>query len=245
MSRSDEIGFADGARLRGPNADNFITFSRFAARAIGRRGRFRPPVDHAIRRDRVLDPAVSSRRQRRRRDQLLAVPRFIFDFCGSRYSITGQRDRQYYHARCGACCTPGWWAGRSLVASRIALGAALLEEFSYAPDGSFLAGTFAIISSRPQWRSRHPKILHIETRRLSRRSAPKGVGEGNCMSTPVCIANAVADALRLPQSICCALVSLARLFIAEPMPQRRNLRRYRRVGGRALGARASSCPRGA
>ena len=40
-----------------------------------------------------------------------------------------------------------------------------------------------------------PVILHIETPSPYTPLGTKGVGEGNCMSTPVCIANAVADAL--------------------------------------------------
>jgi len=40
-----------------------------------------------------------------------------------------------------------------------------------------------------------PLILHIETPSPFTPLGTKGVGEGNCMSTPVCIANAVADAL--------------------------------------------------
>jgi 2-furoyl-CoA dehydrogenase large subunit len=40
-----------------------------------------------------------------------------------------------------------------------------------------------------------PIILHIETPSPFTPLGAKGVGEGNCMSTPVCIANAVADAL--------------------------------------------------
>jgi len=42
-----------------------------------------------------------------------------------------------------------------------------------------------------------PLILHIETPSPFTPLGAKGVGEGNCMSTPVCIANAVADALDL------------------------------------------------
>ena len=40
-----------------------------------------------------------------------------------------------------------------------------------------------------------PLILHHETPSPFTPLGAKGVGEGNCMSTPVCIANAVADAL--------------------------------------------------
>ena len=42
-------------------------------------------------------------------------------------------------------------------------------------------------------------ILHYETPSPFTPLGAKGVGEGNCMSTPVCIANAVADALGLAE----------------------------------------------
>jgi 2-furoyl-CoA dehydrogenase large subunit len=42
-----------------------------------------------------------------------------------------------------------------------------------------------------------PVILHMQTPSPFTPLGSKGVGEGNCMSTPVCIANAVADALGL------------------------------------------------
>jgi len=40
-----------------------------------------------------------------------------------------------------------------------------------------------------------PVILHMESPSPFTPLGAKGVGEGNCMSTPVCLANAVADAL--------------------------------------------------
>ena len=40
-----------------------------------------------------------------------------------------------------------------------------------------------------------PVILHFESLSPFTPLGAKGVGEGNCMSTPVCVANAVADAL--------------------------------------------------
>jgi len=40
-----------------------------------------------------------------------------------------------------------------------------------------------------------PQILHYESTSPFTPLGAKGVGEGNCMSTPVCIANAVAEAL--------------------------------------------------
>ena len=44
-----------------------------------------------------------------------------------------------------------------------------------------------------------PLILHFESPSPFTPLGAKGVGEGNCMSTPVCIANAVADALSLAE----------------------------------------------
>jgi len=44
-----------------------------------------------------------------------------------------------------------------------------------------------------------PVILHVESPSPFTPLGAKGVGEGNCMSTPVCLANAVADALGLAE----------------------------------------------
>jgi 2-furoyl-CoA dehydrogenase large subunit len=76
-----------------------------------------------------------------------------------------------------------------------ALGAALYEEYAYAADGSFLTGTFADYLLPTTAEVPDPVILHMETPSPFTPLGSKGVGEGNCMSTPVCIANAVADAL--------------------------------------------------
>jgi 2-furoyl-CoA dehydrogenase large subunit len=76
-----------------------------------------------------------------------------------------------------------------------AVGAALYEEYAYASDGSFLTGTFADYLLPTTAEVPDPLILHMETPSPFTPLGAKGVGEGNCMSTPVCIANAVADAL--------------------------------------------------
>jgi 2-furoyl-CoA dehydrogenase large subunit len=76
-----------------------------------------------------------------------------------------------------------------------ALGAVLGEEFAYGADGSFLSGTFADYPVPTACEVPEPVILHMETPSPFTPLGAKGVGEGNCMSTPVCLANAVADAL--------------------------------------------------
>jgi 2-furoyl-CoA dehydrogenase large subunit len=76
-----------------------------------------------------------------------------------------------------------------------ALGAATLEEHAYAADGSLLTGTLADYLIPTVMEVPAPVMLHRETASPFTPLGAKGVGEGNCMSTPVCIANAVADAL--------------------------------------------------
>ena len=75
------------------------------------------------------------------------------------------------------------------------VAAALYEEFSYNDEGAFLSGTFAdylvpTVSEIPAL-----EILHYESPSPLTPLGAKGLAEGNCMSTPVCIANAIADAL--------------------------------------------------
>ena len=75
------------------------------------------------------------------------------------------------------------------------VGAALHEEFVYGEDGSFLSGTFADYLCPTAYEVPEPVILHMETPSLVAPLGAKGIGEGNCMSVPVCIANAVCDAI--------------------------------------------------
>jgi len=76
-----------------------------------------------------------------------------------------------------------------------AVGAALYEEYAYSEDGSFISGTLADYLMPTEMEVPAPRILHFATLSPFTPLGTKAVGEGNCMSTPVCIANAVADAL--------------------------------------------------
>ena len=75
------------------------------------------------------------------------------------------------------------------------IGSTLYEEFVYGDDGSFKSGTFADYLVPTAYEVPEPIILHMESPSPLTPLGAKGVGEGNCMSTPVCIANAVCDAL--------------------------------------------------
>jgi 2-furoyl-CoA dehydrogenase large subunit len=104
-------------------------------------------------------------------------------------------DRYVTMHDCGTILHPAMVDGQIRGGFAQALGAALYEEYAYAPDGSFLTGTFADYLLPTTVEVPDPVILHMETPSPFTPLGSKGVGEGNCMSTPVCIANAVADAL--------------------------------------------------
>jgi 2-furoyl-CoA dehydrogenase large subunit len=123
---------------------------------------------------------------------------FIFDFCGVEIDrVTGATriDRYVTMHDCGKILHPAMVDGQIRGGFGQGLGAALFEEFAYAPDGSFLSGTFADYLVPTATEIPEPVIIHMETPSPFTPLGAKGVGEGNCMSTPVCIANAVADAL--------------------------------------------------
>src|SRR5690606_14819663 len=78
------------------------------------------------------------------------------------------------------------------------LGAALYEELVYGEDGSFYSGSFAEYLVATAAEMPPLTIVHCTpTPSPVTLLGAKGIGEGNTYTTPVCIANAVADALGL------------------------------------------------
>ncbi len=75
------------------------------------------------------------------------------------------------------------------------LGAALLEEHRYDEDGNLMTATF--LDYLPPTATELPRIVtaHLESPSPLTPLGAKGLGEGNTMSAPAAIANAVADAL--------------------------------------------------
>ncbi len=154
-------------------------------------------------------------------------------------------DRYVTMHDCGTILHPGMVDGQIRGGFAQALGAALYEEYAYAEDGSFLTGTFADYLLPTTAEVPDPVILHMETPSPFTPLGSKGVGEGNCMSTPVCIANAVADALGI-KDVELPLVPAKLADIvrgAEPPPpagRRTGMRRRAAKGGRQLRGEGST-----
>jgi len=132
----------------------------------------------------------------------------VFDFCGLQVDrVTGEVriDRYVTMHDSGEILNPLLADGQVYGAFAWGLGIALSEEFVYGGDGSFLSGTFADYLCPTAPEVPEPQILHMVSPSPFTPLGAKGIAEGNVMSTPVCIANAVADAtgqrdLRLPLS---------------------------------------------
>jgi 2-furoyl-CoA dehydrogenase large subunit len=125
---------------------------------------------------------------------------FVFDICAVEVERDTGRvriDRYVTAHDAGKMLNPALVDGQIRGGFAQGRGAALLEEFDYGADGSFLSGTFADYLLPTACEVPEPVILHMETPSPFTPLGAKGVGEGNNMSTPVCIANAVADALGL------------------------------------------------
>jgi 2-furoyl-CoA dehydrogenase large subunit len=81
------------------------------------------------------------------------------------------------------------------------IAAALYEEFTYNEEGTFLSGTFADYLVPTVGEIPEVEILHHQSPSPFTPLGAKGIAEGNCMSTPACIANAIADALSVTEVI--------------------------------------------
>ncbi len=123
---------------------------------------------------------------------------FVFDMCGVEIDPVSYQvrvDRYVSMHDAGRILNRTIADGQIRGAFAQGIAAALYEEFSYDEEGAFLSGTFAdylvpTVSEIPEL-----EILHHESPSPLTPLGAKGLAEGNCMSTPACIANAIADAL--------------------------------------------------
>ena len=195
-----EIVFANGRIAARANPDNAVSFSRIAAAGHWAPGTIPAELGQTIRETAFWTPPELAAPNDADEINSSLCHGFIFDFCGVEIDPTSgavRVDRYVTMHDCGRILHPAMVAGQISGGFAQALGAALYEEYAYAPDGSFLSGTFADYLVPTAMEVPEPVILHRESPSPFTPLGAKGVGEGNCMSTPVCIANAIADALGL------------------------------------------------
>ncbi len=203
---ADRIDFSEGKIFSIDDPQKSIRFSRVAGTAHWSPGELPPGMEPGISETGVWSPPELEPPNDADQINTSLTYGFIFDFCGVEIDRdTGEVkiDRYVTMHDSGKLLNPLLADGQVYGGFAWGVGAALLEEFVYGKDGSFLSGTFADYLCPTACEVPEPLILHMESPSPFTPLGAKGIAEGNAMSTPVCIANAVADAtgvkdLRLP-----------------------------------------------
>ncbi|MDA1325004.1 MAG: molybdopterin-dependent oxidoreductase [Proteobacteria bacterium] len=195
---ADQLEFEGGKIFDPKNPDNSINFYRAAGAAHWTPGNLPEGMEPCVRETGSWSPPELESPNDKDQINTSLTYAFVFDFCGIEIDRdTGEVriDKYVTMHDSGILLNPLIAEGQVHGAFAWAVGCALYEEFVYGEDGSFLTGTFADYLVPTSWEVPEPQIIHMESPSLVTPLGAKGIGEGNCMSTPVCIANAVADAL--------------------------------------------------
>jgi 2-furoyl-CoA dehydrogenase large subunit len=218
-----QIGFAGGAVFATGDATKTLPFGRAAALSHWSPALLPDGVDQAIRETAFWTPPELSAPTEGDQVNSSLCHGFIFDMAGVEVDVdTGKVriDRYVTMHDCGRVLHPGMVEGQIRGGFAQALGATFYEELAYADDGAFLTGTFADYLLPTATETPDIAILHIETPSPFTPLGAKGVGEGNCMSTPVCLANAVADALGVAELNLPLTPARVAALVAAPEPAR-------------------------
>jgi 2-furoyl-CoA dehydrogenase large subunit len=194
----DDIEFAEGEVRSRSNPDNALPFGRVAGTAHWSPAMLPDGMAPGLSETGVWSPAELEPPTSDDRINTSLTYGFVFDMCGVEIdpvTFAVRVDRYVSMHDAGRLLNPLIADGQVYGAFAQGIGAALYEEFVYDENGNFLSGSFAdylvpTVSEIPQL-----EILHQETPSPLTPLGAKGMAEGNCMSTPACIANAVADAL--------------------------------------------------
>jgi len=197
--QAGEVVFSNGRIHAKNNPDNSIPFYRIGGLAHWSPSSLPDGMEPALRETSMWNaPELTPTTANDEINTSLAYG-FGFDFCGVEVDPdTGVvRVDKYVSAHdCGTILNPGLAEGQIRGSWASGYGATFLEEFCYDEDGSFLSGTFAeylvpTAAELPDLTLVHPTPHPSPYTRLG----AKGIAEGNQYTTPVCVANAVADAL--------------------------------------------------
>ncbi len=198
--KSDNVKFLDGRILDKNNSHNSISFKRLAGISHWSPSEIPDEMEQGLRE--VVFWSDSEIKPPNDKDEINGslVYGFVFDVCGIEIDpekCSMKIDKYITGHDAGKILNPLLADGQIYGAYAHAVGASTLEEFKYEKDGSFLSGSFQDYLLPSSKEINQPEIIHIETPSPFTPLGSKGLGEGNCMSTPVAIANAFSDATGL------------------------------------------------
>jgi 2-furoyl-CoA dehydrogenase large subunit len=182
------------------NPDNALSFARAAGTAHWSPVLLPADMAPALRETAVWSPPELEPPTSDDRINTSLTYGFVFDFCGVEIdpvTATARIDRYVTMHDAGRLLNPLIAEGQIRGAFVQGLAAALYEEFVHDEAGNFLCATFADYLVPTVAEVPALEILHIHSPSPLTPLGAKGLAEGNCMSVPACIANAIADALRV------------------------------------------------
>ena len=190
-----------GGRIRSrSNPDNALPFGRVAGTSHWSPVMLPDGMAPALRETAVWSPPELEPPASDDRINTSLTYGFVFDMCGVEIdplSYQVRVDRYVSMHDAGRILNPLIAEGQMRGAFVQGIAAALYEEFVYDGDGQFLTGTFADYLVPTVAEIPPVEMLHQETPSPFTPLGAKGLAEGNCMSVPACIANAIADALNV------------------------------------------------
>ncbi len=188
-----------GGRIRSrSNPDNALPFGRVAGTSHWSPVMLPEGMAPALRETAVWSPPELEPPSSDDRINTSLTYGFVFDMCGIEidpltYQVRVDRYVSMHDA--GRILNPMIADGQMRGAFVQGIASALYEEFVYDDGGQFLTGTFADYLVPTVAEIPPVEMLHQETPSPFTPLGAKGLAEGNCMSVPACIANAIADAL--------------------------------------------------
>ena len=194
----EQIEFGGGNIYDRENPDNKLNFKRIAGGTHWSPNQLPDGMDGGLRETASWSPKELDSPDAQDRINTSLTYGFIFDFCGIEIDPDTAEiriDKYVTMHDAGKMMNPMLVDGQVYGSFAQAVGAAMYEEFCYAEDGSFLSGTFADYLVPTAMEVPEPELYHMESPSPFTPLGAKGAAEGNCMSTPVCLANAVCDAL--------------------------------------------------
>jgi 2-furoyl-CoA dehydrogenase large subunit len=213
---------AGKVRSRG-NPDNALPFGRVAGTSHWSPAMLPEGMAPALRETAVWSPPELEPPSSDDRINTSLTYGFVFDMCGIEIdplTFQVQVDRYVSIHDAGRLLNPMIVDGQMHGSFVQGIATALYEEYVYDDAGQFLTGTFADYLVPTVAEIPKVEMLHQETPSPFTPLGAKGAAEGNCMSVPACIANAIADALGVKDVDMPATPRRIHAMMAGPEPAR-------------------------
>jgi 2-furoyl-CoA dehydrogenase large subunit len=194
----DDVELSGGKVRSRSNPDNALPFGRVAGTSHWSPTMLPDGMAPALRETALWSPPELEPPSRDDRINTSLTYGFVFDMCGVEIDPVSYQvrvDRYVSMHDAGRLLNPMIAEGQMRGAFVQGIATALYEEFVYDDTGQFVTGTFADYLVPTVAEIPRVEMLHQETPSPVTPLGAKGLAEGNCMSVPACIANAIADAL--------------------------------------------------